>query len=245
MKYYFRYCLLILMIFAASTTYGQINRTNFSIQLGYKYNILNPRPYNLALEIFNTNRPDVSQPFDEITYTGGYSGGFAIHRRRSDIRLQFMTFQNRGNARFTDVTNGAQVADTKLSGQVFGIQLISKLIPLGRRGDFMIGAGLNATHLESKAQVFDAASFVEDGDLIQRTNDWSAGFMIIAPFRFEITEQILVSLEPYFQVYFSTTDFTPFSEAINTGATATDPLLIRQIDHPGLNATLIFKLRRP
>ena len=109
----------------------------------------------------------------------------------------------------------------------------------------MIGAGVNATHLESKADIFDESAFTEDGDLTQRTNDWKGGFIIIAPFQFEITEQILISAEPYFQVYFGQSNFTPFSEAINTQATAVDPLLNRQLDHPGLNVTLIFKFLKP
>ncbi|MEM6804339.1 MAG: hypothetical protein AAF696_23260, partial [Bacteroidota bacterium] len=233
MQTYIRIFIGLFAFLFVSEMEAQINRVNFSIQAGYHFNILNPRPYNLAFDIFNNNRTDVSKAFETVRYTGGYTAGFAIHRRRSDIRLQLMTFQQRSDAAFTSALNGPQIVDTKLSGQIISFQLISKLIPLGRAGDFMIGAGLNATHLESKADVFDAASFSEDSDLTQRTNDWKAGFMIVAPFRFEITELINISVEPYFQVYFGTTDFVSFSEAINTAANSTDPLLIRQIDHPG------------
>lgn len=246
MKYYSSIILSIfLLLVSVEFSFGQINRTNYSLQVGYQYNILNPRPYNLALNIFNDNRSDISQPFDSLKYTGGYTAGFAIHRQRSDLRFQVMTFQQRGDARFTDALGGTMVADSKISGQIFSFQLISKLIPLGRTGNFMIGAGVNATHIETKADIIPTASFTGDNDLTQRTNDWKGGFMIIAPFQFEITEQILFSLEPYFQVYFGQSDFTPFSESINTAATANDPLLKRQIDHPGLNATLIFKFLKP
>lgn len=246
MKYY-SFLLLSILLFCASgsSLFGQINRTNYSIQLGYQGNLLNPRPYNLALNIFNNNTPDISQGFDSLRYTTGFSGAFAIHRRRSDLRFQVMTFEQRGEARFTDALNGPQVADAQISGQIFSFQMISKLIPLGRKGNFMIGAGLNATHLQSKTDIFDESAYDGGNELTRRTNDWKGGFIIIAPFQFEITEQILFSLEPYFQVYFGQSDFTPLSEAINTPATAVDPLLRRQLDHPGLNATLIFKFLKP
>jgi len=245
MKYYPSLLLSIILLLGASgDVLSQINRVNYSIQAGYHYNILNPRPYNLALTIFNDTRVDISQSFEEVKYTGGFTAALAIHRQRSDLRIQVMTFQQRQEARFTDL-QGPMVADTELRGEIYSFQLISKLIPLGRNGNFMVGAGLNATHLQGKSDLFLETSFSSDSELTRRTNDWKGGFIIIAPFQIEITEQILFSLEPYFQVYFGQNDFTPVSEAINTPASAVDPLLKRQMDHPVLNATLIFKFLKP
>ena len=237
--------ILIIGIFFTQDVNAQWNRTNISVQVGYQFKYFNPAPYNFAVERFNTTQTGLTKNLKEVKWNGGWIAGLGIHRRRTTLSLNVMTFFSDSHSIGPDSLGVSQRRDVSFNGEIISASMVSDLVNFGADNHFAVGAAFNLTHIKTSTAQVAEADYEKDDPLTTASNTWKPSFMIIAPFRFGITEQLQVSAEPYYQIFFNKTDFAPFSEAINGNTVPqNDPELGGELDHPGIILSLIVFLRR-
>ncbi|RMG71404.1 MAG: hypothetical protein D6722_06865 [Bacteroidetes bacterium] len=241
-----RFFLVTLVCLGALTTVlAQRNRPNFSIQLGYGTRFFNPAPLNLAIDsVYNVQAAalGLDQGLSEVKWTPGFFGAVALHRGRASFRASYSTFGASSFALGIDSVGLDYRRDLAVRGQLVTVSLTSELIPIGDYVTFCVGTGFNAMRLQTATAQVAASAFDPEAELQIVSDEWKPGFLVQAPFRVHIPPIFAISLEPYYQVFFSPGDFTGVSRAIS-GPSSLDGRLKGDIDHFGINAALIVYLR--
>ncbi|GAB4411313.1 MAG: hypothetical protein OHK0039_16390 [Bacteroidia bacterium] len=236
--------LSLLLLVLVVQVQAQRGRNNLGIDLGYQVSYFNPRPYNFAIDsLYNTLQGDLIQPLSSVKWPQGLSGGISLYRGRTNYRLGAVVFSSRSHALRTDAAGVVQRRDVSFAGTTISLGLTSELIPIGDLGAFCVGATFNSTNLVTATAEVPDSAYDADAALEVTSNQWKPGFLIHAPFRLKIGEQVRLAAEPYYQVFFTPGDFTGFSQQIN-GATARDGRLKGDIDHLGFNFSLTVLVRR-
>lgn len=237
--------ILIFGVFALSAATAQPGRGNgVSIQVGYNFKHLNPNAFNFVIDKYNS-QTSLSTRMEPVSWTPGVSAGIGLHRGRANFRLNGMLYQGRTFAIGTDGTGASFRRDAAISGSVISLGLNSQLIQLYRDGSFNVGGSVDLMNVKTFSSQVPATSFSEGDPLDELSDSWRVGFTILAPFRFGITPFFKISLEPYYQIFFSRVSFRSLSLELNgTSVPLDSPELSRELDNFGVNATLMFVLGR-
>lgn len=123
------------------------------------------------------------------------------------------------------------------------LTLTSELIPITDIFGFNVGGGLSATNFRMATLVQAESSFDEAADLTDISSQWKVGFIIQTPFRVGIGPQVKVSVEPFYQVFFSPINAAALGEELFGQAGPLDKLR-GDADHAGFTATIMVYLRR-
>ncbi|MCB0842832.1 MAG: hypothetical protein KDE26_06185 [Bacteroidetes bacterium] len=242
---YLKCIILILGVGLTTMVMGQRNNPTISLQIGYNAKFINSKPYNFAIDQYNSLN-NLSVNLKPAKWGSGFSAGIGYHRGRSNIRLNAMLYGASSYAVGIDSTSGETFRrDVSLNGAVISLGLMSELIKLYRDGHFLVGASINFMNFNTETLLVPEANYEKDTPLTDVSNDWKTSFTIIAPFRFGITPQFKISLEPYYQIFFSQVNLRDFSTAINGSLVNPGlPELASEPDHFGVNLSLIFMLKR-
>jgi hypothetical protein len=239
------FIIFLAAFFVSSESIGQRNKRSVSLQIGYNAKFLNSKPFNFAVEQYNSLN-DLSVDLSAARWASGLSAGIGFHRGRSNIRLNAMLFSTQSYAIGADSISGENFRrDVSLNGAMISLGLMSELIQMYRDGHFLVGASLNFTNFNTETLSVPEIDYERDTPLNDITNDWKTSFTITTAFRFGITPQFKVSLEPYYQIFFTPLNLSDFSTAINGNLVPSDsPQLGSEPDHFGVNLSLIFLLKR-
>lgn len=225
---------------------AQSNRTNISLQAGYHGKLLNPRPLNAVIDSFNFYS-GLNMDLESVGAVSGFFAGIGVHPGRSHFRLDAMNYNTMFTATGTDDQGVEQRRDLALQGARFSLGFTSELIRFYKEGHFCVGASFNVNYLNISSTQKPAAEFNVDDPLDEAMTSWKPSFTIHTPLRFGIGPQVKVSIEPYYQIYFGPTDFSPVNEALNPATFQNTPISVREgdLDHLGLNlAVIVFLLPR-
>lgn len=222
---------------------SQTGQTNYSVQFGYQFKRLNPQAFNFALDsIANVQTTSARNEFERIVWTPGFAGGIGWHRRRLNVRLHFNEASGTSDFIGLDSLGGEQQREVRIGTWNAGLHLISQLIPFDDYGGIYVGGAFQITQINTFLRQAAAAEELPDFERI--TNRTKTSFNILLPIRYSPIPQIQLSLEPYFQVFFSPTDFRGFSNTLNGETISTEKRggLIGELDHFGANLQLIVYL---
>ncbi|MEO1449808.1 MAG: hypothetical protein AAFV07_09760 [Bacteroidota bacterium] len=238
------YTLLCLLI-AATTLQAQSSQPNFSIQVGYQALYLNPTPFNfLADSLYNVQVADLSERMGNIKWTTGPSVGIAYHRGRSALRLSGRYFAARAFAVRTDDMGAVVRRDVRLTGLATTLQLTSELVPITDLLSFYVGGGFSLFNLQIQSEEVPNNSFSAADPLKVIENRNKLSFLLQTPFRLRLPPRFMLSLEPYYQVFFGPLEFEPLAQEIVPEPPASNGKITGELDHFGVNFSFIVFLRR-
>ncbi|MEL6673152.1 MAG: hypothetical protein AAFR61_13205 [Bacteroidota bacterium] len=234
-------CLMSVMLLS-SEAFGQRFGRNFTIQVGYQAKYLNPKPFNFVVDAFNAELPR-TQDLSPYKWALGPVIGVGTHRGRSSIRLQGSRYTASSFGLFDD--NGVEKRrDVKLSGTIISLSMMGELIPFNRESHFAVGASFSMAQFNTQSSEVPSADFQDSDPLTQVSNQWLPSFTILAPFRIGLGPQVKLSLEPYYQIFFSSADFSAFGEnLVGNAIPSNDPGLTAELDHFGLTFNVMVFLR--
>lgn len=238
--------MLIVLMFVSADVMGQVSsRPNVSLQVGGQLRLLRPVGLNYAIDGFNTANPGWSTKPAEIDWTQGLSFAAAIHRSRSEIRLQVQTYNAASFGLGNDSLGLAQRLDYQLRGATYQLGLASNLIEINDYLSFGIGGAFAINHLRINALLQPEASYSPTAAVPQVQQLYKPSINLIAPINIGVLPWVSLRIEPTYQVFFSPANYATFSQAINGNfLSANDPSLETDADHFGVTASLLFFLRR-
>ncbi len=238
--------MMIVLMFAGATATGQVSsRPNFSLQVGGQLRLLRPVGLNYAIDGFNTANPAWGTQPSEVEWTQGLSFAAAIHRSRSEIRLQVQTYNAASFGLGSDSLGQEQRLDYQLRGATYQVGLASNLIEINDYLSFGIGGTFAINQLRLNAIVQPESSYDPSAAVPQVLQLYKPSINLIAPINIGVLPWVSLRIEPTYQVFFSPANYAPFSEAINGNfLSVNDPALETDADHFGVTASLLFFLRR-
>ena len=218
---------------------------NYSIQLGSQFRFLRPVGMNYAIGEFNTLNSDWTTSLEDIRWTAGWSGALAIHRGRSEIRLQTQTFGASTFGVGPDSLGTVVRRDVRLNGMTYQLGISSNLIEINRNLSFGVGGTFSINRILLRTEAVPEASFVEGSLLPVAQTFVKPSLNLIAPINIGLGPWMGLKIEPTYQVFFAPSNYGEFSQAINGSAvSANDPSLETEADHFGVTISLIGYLKR-
>lgn len=243
MKFLRTLAVLLPLMLGAGLLSAQNYQTNFTIQLGGQARYFNPKPINFAIDsLFNTVNPNAKQALDPVKWTLGLSGGIGYHKGRANLRLLGSTYSYTSTALFSEAGQSLR-RDLRFSGYAATFTLTSELIRASDYFGFYVGGGLSATNFQLSSLEMAEADFDENATFEQLSNEWKVAFIIQTPFRIGIGPQVKISLEPFYQVFFSPINAADAGEVLFGGPGPVDKLK-GSVDHVGFTGAVIVYLRR-
>jgi hypothetical protein len=242
MKRIFLLGLMGLLLWPVATE-AQPRRFNLSLQAGYQYKFLNPRPFNFALDsLANLAYGTPADEFERIRWTPGPVAAIGFHRRRMTIRLLGNQFVGTSDFLGPDSLGVETQREARIDGWNIGVSLDGQLIPIGDLGGVYVGGAFQVSQINTYLRRAASGETLPEFERVSRRTKPS--FSIMLPFRFRPIPRLEFSLEPYFQVFFSPTRFDAFSSALNGEALSKtrSGKLIGEVDHFGTTLQVIFYL---
>jgi hypothetical protein len=234
---------LLGMLLWPSLGQAQTRRFNLSVQAGYQYKFLNPRPLNFALDsLADVAAGNPTDNFERIRWTPGVTGAIGYHRGRMSLRVLFNQFQGNSSFLGPDSLGVDTRREARIDGWNVGVSLDGQLIPFGDRAGVYVGGSFQISRLTTYLRSAVRGDALPDFAVVTQVTKPS--FSIMLPFRIQPLPWLQLSLEPYFQVYFSPTDYAVFSRQLNGEAatSANRGKLIGETDHFGALVQVIFYL---
>lgn len=222
---------------------AQTRRFNLSVQAGYQYKFLNPRPFNFALDsLADVATGEPTNDFERIRWTPGPVAAVGFHRGRMNIRVVFNQFQGSSDFLGADTLGNDIQREARIDGFNLGLSLDGQLIPFGDYGGVYVGGSLQASQINTRLRSAEPGADLPEFTRVSRLTKPS--FSIMLPFRVQPLPWLQISLEPYFQVFFSPTNYAGFSRALNGEAITTENRgrLIGETDHFGTTLQVIVFL---
>lgn len=242
MKQLLTYSIFLVCLSFTTVSLAQNYQTNFSIQLGGQALYANPTPINFAIDsLFNTLQSN-RQDLDPVKWAFGYSAGVGYHKGRANVRLMGSAYGVTSTALYTQ-SGEAFRRDLDYSVFEASLTLTSELIPITDIFGFYVGGGLAASNFRTASTALPESEFSESTELEEVSNEWKVGFIVQTPFRFGIGPQVKVSLEPFYEVFFSPISSAALAESL-LGQPGPADKLRGDADHVGFTGTVIVYLRR-
>lgn len=221
------------------------NGPNYSIQLGGQFRFLRPIGMNYAIGEFNQRNADWTTPLNDIRWTTGGALALAVHRGRSEIRIQSQTFAASTFGTGPDSSGTVVRRDVKLNGMTYQLGISSNLIEINRNLSFGVGGTFSINRILLRTEAVPQADFIEGSLLPVAQTFVKPSLNLIAPINIGLGPWLGLKIEPTYQVFFAPSNYSDFSQAINGNAlSANDPSLETEADHFGLTISLIGYLRR-
>lgn len=237
--------IIILGLLAFNQLFAQSRQPNFSIQVGYQALYLNPSPFNfLADSLYNIQIDDLTEKMGNIKWTTGPQVGIAYHRGRSSVRLSGRTFAARAFSVRADDMGAIVRRDVRLTGLATTLQLTSELVPITDLLSFYVGGGFSLFNFQIQSSEVPNSSFSTSDPLEQIDSRNKLSFLLMTPFRLNLPPRLAISLEPYYQVFFSPLEFEPLAQEVLPEPPASNGQITGELDHFGINFSLILYLRR-
>lgn len=238
-----RTIIFLILSLGISSVFSQNYQSNITIQLGGQARFSDPGPINFAIDsLFNDINRSAKQSLSPVKWTMGFSGGIGYHKGRANLRLLGSVYSFTTTALYSQ--SGEDVRrDLSFTGIEGSLTLTSELIPITDIFGFNVGGGLSATNFRTASLVQPESTFDESASLTEVDSEWKVGFIIQTPFRVGIGPQVKISIEPFYQVFFSPINANALAEEL-TGVSGPSDKLRGDADHAGFTATIMVYLRR-